>query len=102
REGRPAWPPLPGLRHRVGSRDARVAREAAVAWTAAGGDAALVAARAAVEATLVAHGRLIGSLLPPATATAVDLDQWSSIAACVPDADRAALQADEAAWLGGA
>ncbi len=97
-----AWPPLPGLRRRVASRDARVAREAAVAWAASTGDAGVLAERASREATLVAHGRLIGSLLPPAPQVAIDLAAWSSVADCMPAADRSALQAHEAAWLGGA
>lgn len=102
RAGRTAWPQLPAVQDRLFSRDARVAREAAVAWASAGRDPAVLAARAGQEATLVAHGCLIGSLLPPASAVPVDVAAWSSVADCLPAADRAALQAQEDLWLAGA
>lgn len=87
--------PLPGLALRVQSRDARVARQAAVQ---SGVDAADLAMRAAWEASMVARGQLLGSLLPPAAPAPLP-STFSPNWLVLDDAERRDWLAREATWL---
>lgn len=91
-----AFPPLQGLAGRVLSRDARVARQAAVE---AGPAHPAVQQRAGVEAALVARGQLLGSLLPGAPPVEPG-PGFAPNHARMSSADRKALVAEEARWLG--
>ena len=97
----PSWPPLPGLRQRVDSRDARVAREAAFVWEQNGSDPKVLQQRAAVECALMQAKVLIGSLLAPTDPAALDLAAWSTISSAVSAVDRDRLQEQERQWLTG-
>ncbi|MFZ4579519.1 MAG: hypothetical protein ACOYOB_14095 [Myxococcota bacterium] len=106
RVGRPAIPslrPLPGVRARVGSRCARVARRAAVEWQQKqGADTEILHLRAALEHALVERGQLAGSLLTrPEGVTVEPGPEWRKASEALTEAERIALVAEERAWVGG-
>lgn len=93
-------PPLPKLQLRVMSRDARVARQAAMQWQAAGGDPDWLLQRARLEKTLVQRGLLLGSLLPLVDDAAELPADWGCAAEVISASERMALQAEEDAFIG--
>lgn len=92
--------PLADLRAQVHARCPRVARHAALRWQQGHGRDLWLEQRAAIEKALVDRGQLIASLLSTVSTLAAELDEsWTPSCDALSEVGRAALIAEESAWL---